>query len=179
MADREGIVFMRLTREKTPILYQPGEDFHIGGSRIVRRTDDDVVTIIGAGITLHEALAAAEQLAAEGISAKVIDLYSVKPIDAETVRAAARETGAIVTVEDHWPEGGIGDAVLDVLAAEQPHPTVTKLAVRAMPGSGTPAELMAAAGIDATHIVDAARELAGRAGARGRPKAEVGSGRTE
>ncbi len=179
MADREGIVFMRLTREKTPILYQPGEDFHIGGSRIVRRTDDDVVTIIGAGITLHEALAAAEQLAAEGISAKVIDLYSVKPIDAETVRAAARETGAIVTVEDHWPEGGIGDAVLDVLAAEQPHPTVTKLAVRAMPGSGTPAELMAAAGIDATHIADAARELAGRAGARGRPKAEVGSGRTE
>ena len=179
MADREGIVFMRLTREKTPILYQPGEAFHIGGSRVVRGTDDDAVTIIGAGITLHEALAAAEQLAAEGIGARVIDLYSVKPVDAETIRAAARETGAIVTVEDHWPEGGIGDAVLDVLAAEQPHPTVTKLAVRSMPGSGTPAELLAAAGIDATHIADAARELAGRAGAGGRPKAEVGSGRRE
>ena len=95
----------------------------------------------------------------------MIDLYSVKPIDAETVRAAARETGAIVTVEDHWPEGGIGDAVLDVLATEQPHPTVTKLAVATMPGSGTPAELLAAAGIDAAHIADAARELAGRAGA--------------
>jgi transketolase len=179
MADREGIVFVRLTREKTPILYEPGEAFHIGGSRIVRGTDDDVVTIVGAGITLHEALAAAEQLAAEGISARVIDLYSVKPIDAETIRAAARETGAIVTVEDHWPEGGIGDAVLDVLAGEQPHPTVTKLAVRSMPGSGTPAELLAAAGIDASHIADAARELAGQAGARGRPKAEVGSGRRE
>jgi transketolase len=121
------------------------------------------VTIIGAGITLHEAVKAADTLADEGISARVIDLYSVKPVDAETVRAAARETGAIVTVEDHWPEGGIGDAVLDALAEEQPHPVVRKLAVRELPGSGTPAELMAGAGIDATHIADAARELA-RAG---------------
>jgi transketolase len=179
MADREGIVFMRLTREKTPILYEPGEAFHIGGSRVVRRSDDDAVTIIGAGVTLHEALKAAEQLAADGISARVIDVYSLKPIDVETVRAAARETGAIVTVEDHWPEGGLGDSVLDALAEEQPHPVVTKLAVRAMPGSGTPAELLAAAGIDAAHIVDAARELGGQAGNRGRPKAEVGSGRRE
>ena len=100
------------------------------GSRVVRRTDDDAVTLIGAGITLHEAVKAAEALAAEGIVARVIDLYSVKPIDAETVRAAARETGAIITVEDHWPEGGIGDAVLDALAEEQPHPIVVKLAVR-------------------------------------------------
>jgi transketolase len=179
MADREGIVFMRTTREKTPILYEPGEAFHIGGSRVVRRTDDDAVTLIGAGITLHEAVSAAEMLGAEGITARVIDLYTIKPIDVETVRAAARETGAIVTVEDHWPEGGIGDAVLDALAAEQPHPVVVKLAVRAMPGSGTPAELLAAAGIDASHIADAARDLAGSSGARGRPKAEVGSGRRE
>jgi transketolase len=179
MADRAGIVFMRTTREKTPILYEPGEDFHIGGSRVVRQTDDDVVTLIGAGITLHEALRAADQLAGEGIAARVIDLYSLKPIDAETVRAAARATGAIVTVEDHWPEGGIGDAVLDALATEQPHPPVVKLAVRSMPGSGTPAELLAAAGIDATHIADAAREVAARAGARGRSTAEVGSGRRE
>jgi transketolase len=179
MADREGIVFMRTTREKTPILYAPGEAFHIGGSRVLRRTDDDAVTLIGAGITLHEAVVAADQLAGEGINARVIDLYSVKPVDAETVRAAGRETGAIVTVEDHWPEGGIGDAVLEALAAEQPHPVVTKLAVRAMPGSGTPAELLAAAGIDAAHIADAAREHAGRSGARGRPKAEVGAGRRE
>ena len=179
MADREGIVFMRTTREKTPILYPPGEPFHIGGARVVRRTDDDAVTLIGAGITLHEAVSAAEALAADGIAARVVDLYSVKPIDAETVRAAARETGAIITVEDHWPEGGIGDAVLDALAEEQPHPIVVKLAVRAMPGSGTPAELLAAAGIDAAHIADAARTLVGRTGARGRSKAEVGSGRRE
>lgn len=179
MADRAGIVYMRTTREKTPILYEPGEEFHIGGSRVVRRTDDDVVTLIGAGITLHEAVKAAGQLGTEGIDARVIDLYSVKPIDTETVRAAARETGAIITVEDHWPEGGIGDAVLDALAEEQPHPIVVKLAVRAMPGSGTPTELLAAAGIDADHIAAAARELVGRAGTRGRSKAEVGSGRRE
>ncbi len=179
MAEREGIVYMRTTREKTPILYQPGDEFHIGGSRTVRQTDDDAVTLIGAGITLHEALKAADTLAGEGITARVIDLYSVKPIDAETVRAAGRETGAIITVEDHWPEGGIGDAVLDALAAEQPHPVVVKLAVRSMPGSGKPAELLAAAGIDAQHIADAARELAGRAGARGRSRTEVGSGRRE
>jgi len=162
MADREGIVYMRTTREKLPVIYAPGEEFHIGGSRVVR--DGDAVTIIGAGITLHESIKAADTLAAEGLSARVIDLYSVKPIDTETIRSAARETGAIVTVEDHWPEGGVGDAVLDALAAEQPHPVVVKLAVREMPGSGTPTELIAAAGIDATHIADAARELA-RAGA--------------
>jgi len=179
MADREGIVYMRTTREKLPVLYEPGEAFHIGGSRVIRRTDDDAVTLIGAGITLHEALEAADTLATEGITMRVIDLYSLKPVDAETVREAARDTGAIITVEDHWPEGGIGDAVLDVLAEEQPHPIVVKLAVRLMPGSGKPAELLAAAGIDASHIVDAARELVGRAGARGREKSEVGSGRRE
>ena len=159
MAEREGIVFMRTTREKTPILYEPGETFRIGGSRVVRHSEDDAVTLIGAGITLHEALKAADELAAEGIAARVIDLYSVKPVDAETLRAAARETGALVTVEDHWAEGGLGDAVLDVLAAEQPHPPVVKLAVRDMPGSGTPAELLHAAGIDADCIAKAAREL--------------------
>ena len=179
MADREGIVYMRTTREKLPVLYEPGDAFHIGGSRVVRETDDDAVTLIGAGITLHEALKAADTLADEGITTRVIDLYTLKPIDAETVREAARDTGAIITVEDHWPEGGIGDAVLDVLAEEQPHPIVVKLAVRSMPGSGKPAELLAAAGIDASHIADAARELVGRAGARGREKSEVGSGRRE
>jgi transketolase len=166
MADRPGIVYMRTTREKTPVLYAPGEAFSIGGSRVVRQTDDDAVTLIGAGITLHEAIKAADALAAEGLRARVIDLYSVKPIDAETVRTAARQTGAIITVEDHWPEGGLGDAVLDALAAEQPHPIVVKLAVRGMPSSGKPAELLAAAGIDADHIADAARELVGRLGAR-------------
>ena len=159
MAAREGVVFMRTTREKTPILYQPGEEFAVGGSRVVRQSDDDAVTLIGAGITLHEAVKAADELKADGINARVIDLYSLKPIDAETVRAAARETGAIITVEDHWPEGGIGDAVLDALAEEQPHPLVHKLAVREMPGSGKPFELLHAAGIDADCIADAARTL--------------------
>jgi transketolase len=177
MADREGIVFMRTTREKTPILYEPGEDFPIGGSRVVRRSDDDAVTLIGGGITLHEALKAADALAGEGISARVIDLYSLKPIDAETVKAAARETGAIVTVEDHWPEGGIGDAVLSCLAEEQPHPVVVKLAVSEMPTSGKPAELLHAAGIDADCIADAARDLVRRASNERRD--EVGSGRRE
>jgi transketolase len=158
-ADRKGIVFIRTTREKTPVIYPPGEPFEIGGSRVVRETDTDQVTLVGAGITLHEAMAAADLLTADGINARVIDLYSVKPIDAETLRAAARETGAIVTVEDHFPEGGLGDAVLDVFAASDERPTIVKLAVRIMPGSATPAEQLAAAGIDGGHIADAAREL--------------------
>lgn len=159
MAERPGIVYMRTTREKTPIIYAPGEAFPIGGSRVVRSTEHDAVTIIGAGITLHEAIKAADALTGDGIVARVIDLYSIKPVDADTLRTAARETGAIVTVEDHWPEGGLGDAVLEALAAEQPHPVVTKLAVRIMPGSGTPDEMVAAAGLDANHIADAVRAL--------------------
>jgi transketolase len=175
MADREGIVYMRTTREKTPILYQPGEEFVIGGSRVVRRSDDDSVTLVAAGITLHEAVKAADQLAADGVHARVIDLYSVKPIDAATLKEVARDTGALITVEDHWAEGGIGDAVLAALAEEQPHPVVVKLAVREMPGSGTPEELLGAAGIDASHIAEAARELVRAAGRRA-DRAEVGSG---
>jgi transketolase len=125
------------------------------------------VTVVGAGITLHEARAAADLLTADEISARVIDLYSIKPIDSETLLAAASETGAIVTVEDHFPEGGLGDAVLDVFAASSERPPIVKLAVRIMPGSATPAEQLAAAGIDAAHIADAARELARqRAGAK-------------
>jgi len=161
MAERSGVVFMRTTRAKTPVIYPPGDAFPVGGSRVVRQTDDDAVTLIGAGITLHEAMSAADALASEGMAARVIDLYSLKPIDVETLRAAARETGRIITVEDHWPEGGIASAVLEALAAEQPHPVVVSLAVREMPGSGTPAELLAAAGIDADAIASAARELVG------------------
>jgi transketolase len=164
-ADREGIVFMRTTREKTPVIYQPDEPFEIGGSRAVRTSADDQVTLIAAGITLHEALKAADALAQEGISARVIDLYSVKPVDAAALLAAARETAAIITVEDHFPEGGLGDAVLDALADAPERPVVRKLAVRIMPGSATPAEQLADAGIDAEHIAEAARELVGsRAG---------------
>ncbi len=159
VVDRKGIVFLRTTREKLPVIYPPGETFEIGGSRVVRRTDADRVTLVGAGITLHEALAAASLLAAEGIAARVIDCYSIKPIDAETLRTAARETAAIITVEDHWPEGGLGDAVLEVFAADATRPPIVKLAVSDMPGSATPVEQLALAGIDAAAIATAARKL--------------------
>ena len=161
MADRDGIVFMRSTRAATPVIYGAGEEFPIGGSRLVREGDD--LTIVAAGITLHESLKAAEQLAGEGIEVCVIDLYSVKPADGETLRAAAEATGGrVLTVEDHWPEGGIGDAVLEALSADGELPArVVRLAVREMPGSGKPAELLAAAGIDADHIAEAARTLVG------------------
>src|SRR5262245_13419302 len=161
MADREGIVFMRTTRAATPVLYDASDEFLIGGSRVLRQGDD--LAIVAAGITLHESLKAADKLIAEGIDARVIDLYSVKPVDAETLRAAAEATGGrIITVEDHWSEGGIGDAVLEALSddGELP-PQVVRLAVREMPGSGKPAELLAAAGIDADHIAQAARALVG------------------
>jgi transketolase len=166
MADREGIVFLRTTRANTPVIYGADEEFPIGGSRVLREGDD--VTIVGAGITLHEALKAAEELAGDGIEARVIDLYSVKPVDGETLRAAAEATGGrILTVEDHWPEGGIGDAVLEALSESEAPTRLVRLAVRDMPGSGKPAELLAAAGIDAEHIAEAARSLVGAAvGAR-------------
>ena len=159
MPDRPGIVYLRTTREKTPIIYPAGESFPIGGSRVVRQTDADQVTLVGAGITLHEAMTAAALLAEEGIHARVIDCYSIKPIDAETLRLAARDTGALITVEDHWPEGGLGDAVLDVFAADPARPAIVKLAVRHLPGSATPAEQLSLAGIDAAAIATAARKL--------------------
>ena len=161
MADTDGIVFLRTTREKTPVIYSPDDEFPIGGSRVVRSGDDDRVTIVGAGITLHEAMKAAETLAGDGIGARVIDLYSIKPIDTVTLVDAARETGRIVTVEDHWAEGGLGDAVLAALASADQQAQVTTLAVRHMPGSATPAEQLAAAGIDASAIAAAARRMVG------------------
>jgi transketolase len=160
LPDRQGIVFLRTTREKTPVIYPPGESFPIGGSRVVRESTADRVTLVGAGITLHEAMKAADTLAAEGVAARVVDLYSIKPIDTDTLLAAARDTGAIVTVEDHFAEGGLGDAVLEAyqgMGAD--HPRVVRLAVRHMPGSATPDEQLAAAGIDAAAIARAARQL--------------------
>jgi transketolase len=129
---------------------------------VLGSSDADEVTIVAAGITLHEALAAAAELAHEGVAARVIDLYSVKPIDAQTLIEAAEATGAIVTVEDHHPEGGIGDAVLEVFADSSARPRIVTLAVWEMPTSGTPAELLAQAGIDRAHIVDAVRALVGQ-----------------
>jgi transketolase len=163
MADRDGIVYLRTTREKTPVIYDANDEFLIGGSRVLRHTETDAVTIVAAGITVHEALTAADTLMRDGIAARVIDLYSIKPIDSATLRAAAAETRALVTVEDHWPEGGLGEAVLSVFANDEIRPRVVKLAVRAMPGSATPTEQLALAGIDSSAIVDAVRALAARA----------------
>jgi len=160
MAETSGISYMRTTRGAYPVLYPAGESFPIGGSKTPRSSEEDTVTLIGAGVTLHECLAAADALAADGISARVIDLYSVKPIDADTVAAAARATaGRVVVAEDHWPEGGLGSAVIDVLARSGVTPKVAHLAVRDLPGSGTSAELLDFAGISASHIADAARGL--------------------
>jgi transketolase len=158
LADRKGISFIRTLRGKTEVRTPADEAVTIGGSRVVREGDD--VAIVACGITVDQAFAAAEKLGAEGIDARVIDAYSLKPIDSATLRAAARECGAIVTVEDHWPEGGLGDAVLEALAEAEDRPPVRKLAVRAMPTSGTPDELLHWAGIDAEGIADAARSLA-------------------
>ena len=121
--------------------------------------DGGDVAIVACGITVDQAVAAADALASDGIAARVIDCYSIKPIDAETLRAAAAECGAIVTVEDHAPEGGLGDAVLEALAEADARPPVHKLAVRIMPTSGTPDELLHAAEIDADAIAGAARAL--------------------
>ena len=160
MADLDGISYLRTTRAATPVIYDAEDRFEVGGSCTVRSSDDDDLTIVAAGITLHEALKAADALAADGINARVIDLYSVKPIDADTLNAAAEAThGRILTVEDHWAEGGIGEAVLAALAENEERLRIVTLAVQGMPGSGKPAELLAAAGIDAEHIAEAARKI--------------------
>jgi transketolase len=160
MADQPGISYLRTLRPKTPVRTAPDEQVRIGGSRIVQGGDeDDELTIVACGITVEEAVKAAETLASEGTSARVLDCYSIKPIDEAALHAAARETGAIVTVEDHWPEGGLGDAVLSALARLPERPPVVKLAVREMPLSGKAEELIHAAGIDADAIVEAARTL--------------------
>jgi transketolase len=162
MAELEGISYIRTTRGATPVIYGADEEVPIGGAKVVRSSDDDEVAIVAAGITLHEALKAADALADEDVRARVIDLYSIKPVDVATLRAAAEATGGrIVTVEDHWPEGGLGEAVLSAFADADERPQVVKLAVEGMPGSGKPAELLAAAGIDAEHIARAVRRLVG------------------
>ncbi len=163
MADREGIVYMRTTRGAYPVLYAAGEAFDVGGSKVLRSSDADQVTLIGAGVTLHACLAAADELSTDGISARVIDVYSVKPIDAKTLAAAAAATGGrLVVAEDHHPEGGLGSAVVDALTgAGRADLTVRQLAVSELPGSGTSEELLDAAGISASHIAAAARSVLG------------------
>ena len=164
MKDLKGIAFLRATREKTPVLYEDSEQFPIGGSKTLRTSDNDSATIIAAGITLYEALKAADQLAQEGTNVRVIDLYSVKPIDDEAIEKAARETRHLVVVEDHWKEGGLGDAVLASLAQSQAKGELhgeaskfTHLCVTKMPRSGKPMELLEDNGIAADNIVAAVK----------------------
>ena len=161
MADLHGVSYLRTTRGGYPVLYGPEEEFPVGGSKTLRRSAHDAVTLIGAGVTLHEALGAADALAEEGVQARVIDAYSVKPIDAEGIRAAVAETGGrVVVAEDHHHEGGLGAAVLAALAAEPLADLhLEHLAVDGVPGSGTTAELLDWAGIDAAHIARAARTV--------------------
>jgi transketolase len=159
MVEQPGVSYLRTTRASTPVLYPSDVQFRIGGSHVIRSSENDEVTIVAAGITLHEALAAAEELAGEGVAARVVDLYSVKPIDEQTLIEAADATGVIVTVEDHHAEGGIGDAVLEVFADSHSRPRILTLAVRVMPTSGTPAELLAQAGIDRVQIAETVRTL--------------------
>jgi transketolase len=159
MPDLKGIVYLRTTREKTPVIYAPDERFTVGGAKVLRQSAKDQVAVIAAGITVHEALKAHDTLAAQGVSIRVIDAYSVKPIDRATLQAAAREIGKLIVVEDHWVEGGLGDAVLEAFADGQAiPPMVQKLAVRTMPACGTPAQMLAAAGIDAPSIFKAVVE---------------------
>src|SRR2546423_6642939 len=161
MAEHNGIVYMRTTREKTPVLYSPDEEFTIGGSKVVRQSENDRLTVVAAGITLHEALKAYDQLKSQRVTIRVIDAYSVKPMDEETLLAAAAEAGdKFIVVDDHRPEGGLCDAVLEVFThRDGPLPQIVKLAVQSMPGSGTADQLMEEAGISAHSIVEAVNAL--------------------
>jgi transketolase len=154
-AKHRGICYIRTTRPKTAVLYRNDEQFPIGGSKILRSSPSDRATVIGAGITVHEALKAAAKLTAEGIAIRVLDAYSVKPIDRETILKAVEETGGrVIVVEDHYDQGGLGDAVLEVVGNKA---SVIRLAVREIPRSGPPEVLMDKYGISSNHIVAAVK----------------------
>ncbi|HET9309996.1 MAG TPA: transketolase, partial [Actinomycetota bacterium] len=159
MCDLPGISYLRTTREATPVIYGADEEFPVGGSKTLRSTDADAAALVCAGVTVRESLAAADALATDGTAVRVIDAYSVKPIDSATIRRALEETGLVLVIEDHRIEGGLGDAVLDALSETGPiNGRVVKLAIRDMPGSGSPEELRAWAGIDAAAIADRVRQ---------------------
>uniref|UniRef100_A0A673XDM5 transketolase n=1 Tax=Salmo trutta TaxID=8032 RepID=A0A673XDM5_SALTR len=157
-ANTKGICFIRITRPELKVIYDPDEKFEVGVAKVVRQSDSDKVTVIGAGVTLHEALAAADQLASEGVNIRVIDPFTIKPLDAATIVSSARVTGGrIITVEDHYREGGLGEAVLSAVG-EEPGIVVTRLAVNRIPRSGKPQELLDLYGISAKHIVNTVRK---------------------
>jgi len=156
MAILKGVAFLRTSRPKTPVIYGNDETFPVGGAKVLRTGDK--VTVVGAGVTLFEALKAADTLKAEGINITVIDAYSIKPLGKDVILAAAKKTGnTVITVEDHYAEGGLGDAVAGELSSEGIK--VHKLAVVGIPRSGHAAELMAAFGIDAAAIVKKVKSL--------------------
>jgi transketolase len=164
-ADNPGITYLRMTRVDTPVIYSPDEDFGVGGSRLLRASDADEVTVAAAGITLHEAVTAASRLAEMGVRVRLLDVYSVKPIDRDALISAVTATdGRLVTVEDHWPQGGLGDAVLEALADAGLPLRMRKLGVTGLPASGKPRELLHVAGIDADGIITAVLGLFDRGG---------------
>jgi transketolase len=156
-AQTPGIVYIRSSRPKTPILYSNDEDFQVGGSKVLKSSDKDRATLVAAGVTLHEALKASLELESQGLAVRVIDLYSIKPIDEETLLQAARETQLLITVEDHYSDGGLGDAVLGALASQPCR--LHKIAVEGLPRSGESAQLMDAFGLSAKSIVKKVKEL--------------------
>lgn len=157
-ATHKGMVYIRAGRPKSPVLYGPEERFHIGGSKILRQSSSDILTIVAAGVTLFEALKAYDQLKAANLSVRVIDLYSIAPIDRNTLLESGKSTqGRILTVEDHYAHGGLGDAVLNAVATEGIK--VRKLAVREIPHSGKPEELIDHYGIGVRSIVEVAKQL--------------------
>jgi transketolase len=158
-AKQPGVVYIRTTRMATPVIYKKSETFPIGGSKVLCQSPKDQITLIGAGVTLHEALKAAEMLAEEKIQARVIDLYSIKPIDAQTIKTAARQTKGLIVIEDHWFDGGLGDAVLNVFANQKNSPPIIKLAITKLPHSAEPEQQLRVHGIDAAGILRAAKKI--------------------
>jgi transketolase len=144
---------MRTSRPKTPVIYGADESFAVGGLKILRESANDGATVIGAGITVFEALKAYDQLRSSGTNIRVIDLYSLQPIDAQSLLRCARETKRLITVEDHYAAGGLGDAVAAAVA--DGGFTVERLCVREIPRSGTPEQLIDKYGISSRHIVAA------------------------
>jgi len=155
-----GLVYLRSSRPKTPVLYDSRERFPVGGSKVLRSSEEGRYTVVAAGITLHEALAAWDILKQQDIAVRVIDAYSVKPLDVATLHQAARETEAMLVVEDHWPAGGLGEAVAQALGGATP---LHHLAVTGSPHSGTMEELLERHGISRQAIVARVLELAGTA----------------
>lgn len=163
MADLPNVSYLRTSRSDMPVVYGPDEDFPVGGSKVLRSSHRDRVCIVSAGVTLHESLSAAAMLEHEGIPVRVIDLYSVKPVDAATLQSAADDTGCLLTVEDHRTEGGIGDAVAESFSDGRPMPRLVRLGVRNIPASAKPEEQLHASGIDAESIAAAVRLLVAEA----------------